>query len=102
MAGADGLSRLAARLAELGVRRVLVLCAPSRRHVDQVLPALGAFQPVVFDGAKVHVPVEVVEAAAGLLVKSEADAVVAVGGGSAIGLGKALRLGHEIRFAAVP
>src|SRR5262249_8918642 len=76
--------------------------APSRRYVDRVLPALASFQPVVFDGARVHVPVEVVEAAASMLAASEADAVVAVGGGSAIGLGKALRLGHPIRFAAVP
>ena len=98
----NGLPQLASRLATLGVRRVLVLTSPSRRHVDDVLHALSAFAPVVFDGAKVHVPVEVVEAATQALADARADAVVALGGGSAIGLGKALRLGHSIRFAAIP
>jgi maleylacetate reductase len=113
----QGMSRLADRLGELGARRVLVLSAPSRRFVDLVLEGLRRFQPEVFDGARVHVPQEVVAAAAAAL--GEADTVVAVGGGSAIGLGKALRLegagaragvgtavnagtGAGLRFAAIP
>ncbi len=99
----QGLTRLAERLGELGCRRVLVLAGPSRRFVDRVPAALAAFAPVVFDGAKVHVPVEVVERAERELVESEADTLVAVGGGSTIGLGKALRLRHpELHFAAIP
>nr|MBA3457396.1 iron-containing alcohol dehydrogenase [Deltaproteobacteria bacterium] len=98
---AGGLSALATRLAELGTRNVLVLAPPSRRHVDEVLAALHAFAPVVFDQARVHVPAEVVDAASRLLTDSEADTIVAIGGGSAIGLGKALRLTHDVRFAAI-
>src|SRR5215470_10335146 len=96
-----GLPRLAARLGELGARRVLVLAPPSRRFVDRAVVELGAFQPVVFDGARVHVPAEVVERAAEALAQSEADTLVSVGGGSTVGLGKALRLTHDVRFAAV-
>jgi homogentisate 1,2-dioxygenase len=96
-----GVGRLAERLGEWGVRRVLVVCGGSRRFVDGVVAGLARFQPAVFDGARVHVPREVVDAATAAL--GAADAVVAVGGGSAIGLGKALRLGtRAIRFAAVP
>src|SRR5262245_45706687 len=95
-----GLGELARRLDELGTRRVLILCSPSRRYVDQVSAALQHFQPQVFDGARVHVPREVLEAAERAL--GEADTLVAVGGGSAIGLGKALRLQHALRFAVVP
>jgi len=98
----DGMSRLAERLSALGTRKVLVLAPPSRRHVEAVVAALHAFSPTVFDGARVHVPAEVVEAAGRALVESGADTVVAVGGGSAIGLGKALRLAHAVRFAAIP
>jgi maleylacetate reductase len=98
----QGVPLLAERLAALGTRRVLVLSSPSRRFVDQVVQGLQAFAPAVFDGAKVHVPGEVVDAAARALAESGADTVVAVGGGSAIGLGKALRLGHQIRFGVVP
>jgi homogentisate 1,2-dioxygenase len=96
----DGLAALARRLEELGARRALILCSPSRRYVDQVSAALQALQPQVFAGARVHVPREVLEAAERAL--GEADTLVAVGGGSAIGLGKALRLTHPLRFAVIP
>jgi homogentisate 1,2-dioxygenase len=95
-----GVPRLAERLGQLGVKRVLILCSPSRRFVDQVAEGLRAFEPAVFAETKVHVPSEVVEAAAAAL--GQADALVAVGGGSAIGLGKALRLTREIRLAVIP
>jgi len=98
--GTDALPRLAERLHELGARRVLVISAPGRRHVDTVLAALVRFDTEVFDGAQVHVPGEVVDRAAAAL--GGADTMVTVGGGSATGLGKALRLDHELRFAAVP
>jgi homogentisate 1,2-dioxygenase len=99
----DGLSLLASRLGELGTQRVLVIAQPSRRHVDHVTLALERFAPEVFDGARTHVPAEVVEAAAKKLATSGADTIVTIGGGSAVGLGKALRLQHDhVRFAAIP
>jgi len=97
-----GLPLLATRLAELGARRVLILTTPSRRLASAAEAALADLSPAVFDGAKVHVPVEVVEAAARALEAHGADALLALGGGSAIGLGKALRLAHDVRFAAAP
>ena len=97
---AHGLPRLAERLGELGTRRVLVISKPSRRFVDRVMEELRRFQPVVFDAGRVHVPREVVDAATAAL--APADTVVAIGGGSTIGVGKALKLAHSIRFAAIP
>ncbi len=97
-----GLDDLAGQLKELGTKRVLILAPPSRRHVDRVLAALSELSPKVFDGARVHVPADVVEAAAAKLRDTGADTVVAVGGGSAIGLGKALRLTHDVKFVAIP
>lgn len=96
------LDELATQLKALGTKRVLVLAPPSRRHVDRVLTALAAFSPDVFDGARVHVPAEVVDAAATKLRETGADTLVAIGGGSPIGLGKALRLTHDLRFVAIP
>ncbi len=96
------LPRLTARLDELGSRCVLVVTTKSRRRIDEVIEALVVFSPVVFDGARVHVPQEVVAAAATVLAESGADTIVAVGGGSAVGLGKALRLTHDVKFAAIP
>ncbi|HEY5948787.1 MAG TPA: iron-containing alcohol dehydrogenase, partial [Kofleriaceae bacterium] len=98
----DGLGLLARRLGELGTKRVLVIAQPSRRHVDQVMLALERFAPQVFDGARTHVPAEVVDAAAKKLADTGADTIVTIGGGSAVGLGKALRLTHDVRFVAIP
>src|SRR5262245_1845080 len=98
----SSLAQLAAWLTARHARRVMILTGSGRRFVDEVGPALAAFSPEVFDGARVHVPVEVVEKAAAQLARSAADTVVALGGGSAIGLGKALRLAHDVRFAAIP
>lgn len=97
-----GLSLLADRMRALGARRALVLCSPSRRFADEVSAALSDLAPVVFAEAQVHVPAETVERAAVALRESGADTIIAVGGGSAIGLGKALRLSHDVRFVAVP
>jgi maleylacetate reductase len=102
MVARGGLGRLAARLADLGSRRALLLLSPSRRFADEVSAALIGLQPVLFDGARTHVPAEVVERAAAVLTGNWADTLVSVGGGSTIGLGKALRLDHAVRFAAVP
>src|SRR5580765_86129 len=104
--GQDGIARLAERLAALGARRILVLCSPSRRFVDRVVGAVQAVEPLavttVFDGARVHVPAEVVAAAARAFEETRPDTLVAVGGGSPIGLAKVLRLTHQVRFVAVP
>jgi maleylacetate reductase len=56
----------------------------------------------VFPGARRHVPESVIEEAERAFSTSGADTVIALGGGSAIGLGKALRLAHEVTFLAIP
>ncbi len=97
-----GLDRIAAWLRDAGARKVAILAPPSRRFVAELAAALADFAPTVFDGAKVHVPVEVVDAAVAHLASAGTDTVVAIGGGSPIGLGKALKLRREVRFVAVP
>jgi maleylacetate reductase len=96
-----GFDQLANYLTRRGARRVLVLTTPSRRFVPAVEIGLQGLSVRVFDGAEVHVPVEVLDRADAAL--GDADTIVALGGGSAIGLGKALRLRHpELTFVALP
>ncbi len=97
---------LADDLPDLKPSGILVV-ASSRRHVGALYRPLSAYETHVFDGAKAHVPIEVVEAAEAKLAETGANVVVAIGGGSAIGLGKVLKLraaqaGRELRFVAVP
>jgi homogentisate 1,2-dioxygenase len=94
-------------LARAGSRRVLLLTGPSRRHAEEARAALaggsGGFAVELFDGARRHVPETVARAARQQVAGFAADTIVALGGGSTIGVGKALRRETpELRFVAVP
>src|SRR5712675_1395768 len=97
-----GLAALPHVLAELGSRRILLLTGASGRHVGRVRALLARFDVEVFSGARRHVPDAVVAEARRALASLGADTIVALGGGSAIGLGKALRLEQNLRFVAIP
>ncbi len=96
----DDLGAIPAALDALGARRVLVVTTPGRRFVNRL--ALGDRVVGVFDRAVVHVPRAIVDEAAEALTRAKADALLSIGGGSATGLGKALRLRHDVHFVAVP
>jgi maleylacetate reductase len=93
---------LPALLASVTARRILLITGESRRYVDRVRAALPGAAIEVFDGARRHVPEAVLRDAREKLGAFRADTLVTVGGGSTIGLGKALRLQHDARFVAVP
>ena len=93
---------LAEALARLHSRRVLLICGPSRRYVERLAPAFAGLELEVFAGARRHVPQELLAEARQKLDGFQADTVVALGGGSAIGFGKALRLDRDVHFVAVP
>jgi homogentisate 1,2-dioxygenase len=89
-------------LERAGSRHVLLVTGPSARFVEKVTALLGQRPVTVFAKARRHVPEAVVTEAEAVLRASGADTVIALGGGSAIGLGKALRLGHEVTLIAIP
>ncbi|HVR20038.1 MAG TPA: iron-containing alcohol dehydrogenase, partial [Polyangiaceae bacterium] len=97
-----GIGALPGVLERLGSRRILVLTGPSERYLDRVRPALTGFELTVFSGARRHVPEAVLAEAERVLETSGADTIIALGGGSAIGLAKALCLAHELHFVAIP
>jgi len=97
-----GLDQLAPLLRAAECRRVLVVSGPSARHAARLERELAGFERETFAEARRHVPSSLVERAAALLHAFAADAVVTVGGGSATGLGKALRLERSFFFVAVP
>lgn len=87
----------------LGVRRVLVVATGSARTAaDELARALGPRLAARFDGPVVHTPVAVTAEAMELLRDRAADSVVAIGGGSAIGLAKALAVRAGLPQIAVP
>jgi maleylacetate reductase len=101
--GAGSLAKLPDEVAALGLTRVLVLCSPEQESTgQQVAAALGPKAAGVLPEARMHVPVEVARRARELAAELGADGCVAVGGGSAIGLGKAIALEHGLPVIAVP
>jgi maleylacetate reductase len=87
----------------LGLRRVLVL---SGRHgldtAGAVAASLGGACAGIHPGAVMHVPVKVADEAVAVARELDADGLVAVGGGSAVGLGKAVALRTGLPLLAVP
>ncbi|MFI5675420.1 maleylacetate reductase [Streptomyces cellulosae] len=87
----------------LGLRRLLVVCGPRGAHTARaVADALGPACAGLHARARMHVPVEVADEAVEAVRAAGADGCVAVGGGSAIGLGKAIALRTGLPLIAVP
>ncbi|MEI2415224.1 maleylacetate reductase [Orrella sp. JC864] len=101
--GNGALRTLAQELERLGVRRALLVCTARQRGAALALAReLGPLAAGVYDQAQMHVPAEVADDAARAARQAGADCAVALGGGSPIGLAKAMALRHPLTVAAVP
>jgi maleylacetate reductase len=101
--GAGTLAQAPEELDRLGARKALVLCtAPQRAQAEQVAALLGPRAAGIFDGAVMHVPLASAEAARAAAAEAGADALVAVGGGSTVGLAKAIALVSPLPVLAIP
>jgi maleylacetate reductase len=89
--GAGSLAKVPQEIDRLGASRVLILATPGRKTLaEQVAAQLGAKAVGIFDRAVMHVPTETAEAGRAEAARLQADAYVSIGGGSAIGLAKAI------------
>ncbi|MEU8874636.1 maleylacetate reductase [Streptomyces javensis] len=87
----------------LGCRRVLILCTPGQwDKAAEIRDLLGATAVGTFAEAAPHTPVEVTEKAVAYAGSVEADSVLAIGGGSTIGLGKAIAVRTGLPQLALP
>ena len=101
--GAGAVEDLPAEIDALGASRVLLVTTPGRAsHLSAMRERLGLRHAGTCDLAALHVPVDRVRAALALVEKTSADLLLAIGGGSAIGLAKAVALERRLPIAAVP
>jgi maleylacetate reductase len=101
--GAGTSGRLGEEVDRLGLGRVLVLCTPEQEALARrIADGLGSRAAGVYPHARMHVPIEVATRAREAAAELGADGCVAAGGGSTIGLGKAIALEHGLPVIAVP
>lgn len=101
--GRGSLGRLAEEVKALGSQKALILCTPAQRAQAQVAAdLLGDLSVGIYDGAQMHVPIESARKAREHARSLGADCMVAIGGGSTIGLGKAIALESTVPIIAVP
>lgn len=83
--------------------RILILSTPQQKALaTQVGEVFGARAVEIFSQATMHTPVDVTLRALKKLESFKSDLIVSVGGGSTIGLGKALSVRTGINHIAVP
>ncbi|HEY7093394.1 MAG TPA: maleylacetate reductase, partial [Ktedonobacterales bacterium] len=101
--GRDSLARALEELDQLNARHPLILYSPHCKEVAGALSALlGDRLAGFYEGSAAHVPIEAAEAARAAASKLNADCCIAIGGGSTIGLAKAIALVSSLPIIAVP
>jgi alcohol dehydrogenase class IV len=101
--GAGKLRQLPEELTRLGVSRALVLATPRQNaQVADISDLIGGRLAGVFTGAVMHTPVDVTEQAMAKVREVDADCVIAIGGGSTTGLGKAIALRTDLPQIVLP
>lgn len=101
--GQGALARLPEEIVALGAEKALVLSTPEQRATaENVAALLGPRAVGIFDRAVMHVPIETAREARDVARKLGADCAVAIGGGSTVGLGKAIALDSGLPILAIP
>jgi alcohol dehydrogenase class IV len=101
--GSGTLSRLAQEIDLLGLKRVLIVGTEHQRsQMEALKDVIGANAIALFDGAAMHTPVSVTEQAMALVTQLNVDGVVGLGGGSSIGLSKAIAFRTGLPQIVVP
>jgi maleylacetate reductase len=101
--GTAAAQAVAEELATLGSQRALLISTASQdRNARAFAASVGSRITDVYAGARMHTPVEVTTDALNVAKTRNTDCLVALGGGSAIGLAKALALRTGLPQIAIP
>ena len=101
--GPGTIDQLSEQVKWLSAKRALVLSTPGQRRLaDEAARRLGIATAGIYAEAVMHVPVETARAAREMARRVAADCIVAIGGGSTIGLGKAIAVDTKLPIIAVP
>jgi maleylacetate reductase len=95
--GAGSRSRAGEELDRLGITRAIVLSTPAQAALAaEFARDIGERAAIVYPGAAMHTPVDVTESALDAVHSVNANGILSAGGGSTIGLGKAIALRTDL------
>lgn len=101
--GSGTLKKLPAEIARLSLKAPLVLSTPQQiSHAETVKSVLEGKVAGVFTEATMHTPTNITEQALAYATAQGADSVISIGGGSTIGLGKALSIRTGLPHICIP
>ncbi|KAJ5646427.1 hypothetical protein N7490_002799 [Penicillium lividum] len=101
--GSGTLQRLPEEIARLQVKSPLVLSTPHQiEHAEKVKEVLKGQVAGIFSEATMHTPTHVTDKALEYAKAQSADAVISIGGGSTIGLGKAISIRTGLPHICIP
>jgi maleylacetate reductase len=98
--GVGSVEDLGQEVDRLGAGRVLAIAG--KRAIDGLVERLGGRWAASFTDVQQHVPVEAAARAVAAASEAGADCLVAMGGGSATGMAKAVALERQVPIVAVP
>ncbi|KLO18425.1 Dehydroquinate synthase-like protein [Schizopora paradoxa] len=104
--GTGTIAKLPEEVKRLGLSRPLVLSTPEQSghatKVEELLKSAGISCVGQFNGATMHTPADVTEKALAVVQAGNVDGVISIGGGSTIGLGKAIALRTDLPQIVLP
>lgn len=101
--GSGTIAKIPAELERLGLTKPLVLSTPQQTsQAEDVNKILGGKAAALFGEATMHTPVDITEKALEVAKSSGADSIISIGGGSTIGLGKAISFRTGLYHLSIP
>ena len=101
--GSGSIDAIGSEAAKMSLRRLLLLSTPQQeQQAKDVAAILGSRAVGIFAAAAMHTPTDVTAQALAVARDLGVDGLVSIGGGSAIGLGKAIALETDLPHIAVP
>lgn len=101
--GAGTRRKIAEEVKRLEITKPMIISTPNQLgHASEIAELVADTHPVIYDKAVMHVPVETISEALDKVHEEQIDGFICVGGGSTIGLAKALALEIHLPIIALP